>query len=101
MLWPIRCGMGSSQASDGRVGISRETLLRKHRKIRLLALASGRILGSGGTEGRGDAAARKLFAGRVRRQEEADAARQVSGRDGVCGAVGAAGCSSSAILSEG
>jgi hypothetical protein len=31
--------------------------LGKHRKIRLLALASGRILRSGGTEGRGDAAA--------------------------------------------
>jgi hypothetical protein len=75
--------------------------LGKHRKIRQLALASDRIRGSGGTEGRGDAAAGELFAGGIRRQEEADAAGQVFGRDGAGGAVGAAGRSSSAVLPEG
>jgi transposase InsO family protein len=65
--------------------------LRKHRKIRLLGLTSGRILRSGGTEGRSDAAAGELFAGGIRWQEKADAARQIFGRDGASGAVGAAG----------
>ena len=63
----------------------------KHRKIRLLGLTSGRILRSGGTEGRSDAAAGELFAGGIRWQEKADAARQIFGRDGASGAVGAAG----------
>src|SRR3954449_8799560 len=54
-----------------------------------------------GTEGPGDAASGKLFAGGIRRQEEADTARQVSGRDGGCGAVGAAGGASATVLPEG
>jgi hypothetical protein len=66
--------------------------LRKHRKMaRRRALASGRIWRSGGTEGRGDAAAGQLFAGGIRRQEKADAAGQVFGRDGAGGSLGAAG----------
>src|ERR687894_524821 len=51
--------------------------------------------------GRGDAASGELFAGGIRRQEEADAARQVFGRDGGRGAVGAAGGASETALSEG
>src|SRR4051812_17350644 len=54
-----------------------------------------------GAEGPGDAASGKLFAGGIRRQEEADAARQVFGRDGSGRAVGAAGGSSATVLSEG
>src|SRR3954451_16747119 len=54
-----------------------------------------------GTEGPGDAASGKLFAGGIRRQEEADTARQVSGRDGGRGAVGAAGGASATVLPEG
>jgi hypothetical protein len=38
-----------------------DATLGKHRKTRLLALVSGRILRSGGTEGRCDAAAGELF----------------------------------------
>src|SRR3954447_7038402 len=54
-----------------------------------------------GAEGPGDAASGKLFAGGIRRQEEADAARQVFGRDGAGRAVGAAGGASATFLSEG
>src|SRR3954468_21350368 len=54
-----------------------------------------------GTEGPGDAASGKLFAGGIRRQEEADTAQQVSGRDGGRGAVGAAGGASATVLPEG
>src|ERR1044071_912793 len=64
-------------------------------------LASGRIYPSGGTVGRGDAAARELFPGGIRREEKADSSGQVFGRDGAGGAVDAAGGSSAAILPEG
>jgi Transposase domain (DUF772) len=64
-------------------------------------LAWGRVCGSGGTKGRGDAAAGQFFAGGVCRQEKADAAEQVFGRDGRGGAVGAAGGAAAALVSEG
>src|SRR3954447_15357482 len=54
-----------------------------------------------GAEGPGDAASGKLFTGGIRRQEEADATRQVSGRDGAGCTVGAAGGASAPALPEG
>src|SRR3954454_6806799 len=54
-----------------------------------------------GAGGPGDAASGKLFAGGIRRQEEADAARQVFGGDGAGRAVGAVGGASATVLPEG
>src|SRR3954447_13853854 len=52
------------------------------------------------TEGQADAAAGQLFAGGIREQEEADAAGQVSGRDGAGCAVASAGGASCPALPE-
>src|SRR3954465_4315888 len=52
-------------------------------------------------EGRIDAAAGQLCRGGIRRQEEADAARQISGGDGRGGAVVAAGGAPGPALSQG
>jgi hypothetical protein len=70
-------------------------------KLGWVACVGVEIRRSGGTEGGEDAAAGELFAGGVRRQEKADAARQVFGRDGAGGAVVAAGGAAATALSEG
>src|SRR5713226_3826187 len=55
---------------------------------------------SGGIVRRNDAAPGELFAGGIRRQEEADAARQIFGGDGAGGAVGPSGGTSATALPD-
>ncbi len=55
---------------------------------------------SGGIVRRNDAAPGELFAGGIRRQEEADAARQIFGGDGAGGAVGPSGGASATALPD-
>src|SRR4051795_4100442 len=51
--------------------------------------------------GGSDATAGQLYAGGIRREEKADAAGPLFGRDGRSGATGAAGCTSAVVLPEG
>src|ERR671916_2170231 len=75
--------------------------LGKHRRNSLAAGLYGVDSACLWGRGQGDAASGEVFAGGIRRQEEADAARQVFGRDGAGRTVGAAGGTSAPALSEG
>src|ERR1041385_607745 len=81
----------SSESISSCLLLSVSGSLRETLKNLAGGLASGRIYPSGGTVGRGDAAARELFPGGIRREEKADSSGQVFGRDGAGGAVDAPG----------
>src|ERR1051325_11031999 len=87
--WSGTKGSASRSASEPKSRASvfsghsaeRAEWLRETLKNLAGGLASGRIYPSGGTVGRGDAAARELFPGGIRREEKADSSGQVFGRD--------------------